>query len=295
MRDEFPLYQVDVFSKGPFAGNPAAVCILHQPMSNEWMQAVAAEMNLSETAFVMVGEGSTKLRWFTPVVEVPLCGHATIAAAHVLWKTERLSGAKIVFNTVSGQLTARRQGEIIDLDLPASWGKTLDDPAQVPEQVLALVGEASVLHAEEHGQGSTYLLGLESAEAVTQLQPRLTGLRHQGAPGVIVTAMANKEEEHQIVSRYFHPGIGIDEDPVTGYAHSCIGTFWSRRTGQTRFKCYQASARGGHVQVRVTSDTVNIRGRVYMVFAGTFFDKGGPPPGQDDAAGQAPEAAQADG
>ena len=252
--------QVDAFTDTIFTGNPAAVCVLPKPRDDVWMQRLAGEMNLSETAFLeRRADGAFDLRWFTPMVEVDLCGHATLAAAHVLWERGVLApGAEVQFHTRSGVLAARQSDGWIELDFPA----VEDRPAQPPAGLLDALGvEPRYLGRNRFG----YLAELESEAAVRRLRPDLQRLRAIEARGVIVTAGA-AAPGYDFVSRFFAPAVGIDEDPVTGSAHCCLGPYWGRRLGRDSFTARQVSARGGVVRVRVAGSRVKLRGQAVTVF-----------------------------
>lgn len=255
------IFQVDAFADGPFTGNPAAVCILEQPRNDAWMQAVAAEMNLSETAFLQPADDGWSLRWFTPAVEVDLCGHATLASAHVLFETGRLTAdLSARFRTRSGLLTARRDGDAIVLDFPTQPASACDVPA----------GLAAALGAEPRWtgrNGADVLVELQSAAAVRAVQPDMGALRTVDARGVIVTAPAD-DARFDFISRFFAPRVGVDEDPVTGSAHTALGPFWAERLGRSELTGYQASARGGIVGIRVHGDRIDLRGRALTVLHG---------------------------
>ncbi len=257
----FRIFQVDAFTDRTFAGNPAAVCILTDPRDEAWMQNIAQEMNLSETAFLSRQENEFALRWFTPTVEVSLCGHATLASAHVLWETGLLATREQArFHTRSGLLTAERRGEWIELNFPA----TPDQPTTAPAQLL----EALAVTAKYVGKSRfDYLLEVETEEAVRNLKPDFTLLRAIGVRGVMVTSRA-MSSGYDFVSRFFAPGSGIDEDPVTGSAHCCLGPFWSRRLGKNDLVGYQASRRGGTVRVRVDGDRVYLSGQAVTILRG---------------------------
>jgi len=244
----------------PFRGNPAAVCLLHQEAPESWMQAVAAEMNLSETAFVQRrADGDFSIRWFTPTVEMPLCGHATLASAHVLWEEELASREQpITFHGQSGLLTARREGEWICLDFPALPVEQCAAPAGLSE---ALGCRPLSTHRNQSG---TYLVEVDSERTVRELQPDTAQLRREGAGVCIVTARS-EADSYDFVSRFFGPGIGIDEDPVTGAAHCSLGPYWADRLGQTELIGHQLSRRGGIVRVRVQDDRVDLLGRALTV------------------------------
>lgn len=266
------MHIVDAFTDRPFAGNPAAVCLLVDTPSDEWMQAVAAEMNLSETAFVGVPDdrGRRSLRWFTPVVEIDLCGHATLASAHVLWESGLVEhGDEISFDTRSGVLTARRAdtsdedgGVRLHLDFPKRPPVEVDRPAGLA-QALGIY-PSYVGRAEE-----ILLVELRSAQEVRALRPDLEALRRVEAHGIIVTAPGGGEG-CDFVSRYFSPQVGIDEDPVTGSAHCVLGPFWGQRLSKTEMCGQQASARGGEVWVTVLDDRVVLGGQAVTVLSGTL-------------------------
>lgn len=259
------LYQVDAFTAVPFRGNPAGVCLLDRPADPGWMQRLAAEMNLSETAFVTRrGDGTFDLRWFTPVAEVKLCGHATLASAHVLWETGRLPAADPArFHTLSGQLVARRGGEAIVLDFPAAPTHPLGD-GEVPPGLAAALGAEPVAVARG---GDDLLVELVSEAAVRAVAPDLRALAAiAGVRGVCVTAAGEPGAAHDFVSRFFAPRFGVDEDPVTGSAHCALGPYWAPRVGRDRLTGYQASARGGTVGVELAGDRVLLTGRAVTVF-----------------------------
>jgi PhzF family phenazine biosynthesis protein len=255
------IVQVDAFTDKAFAGNPAAVCILPQAAAESWMQDVAREMNLSETAFLVPNETGYHLRWFTPAVEVKLCGHATLASAHVLWQDGHLPADKQArFSTLSGTLTADRHGDWIELDFPA----TREEPAEGPPGLLEGLGIKAVYVGRNKFD---YIVQAESEEIVQGMQPDHSLLRKLAVRGVMVTARASGRE-FDFVSRFFAPGSGIDEDPVTGSAHCCLGPFWQQRLGKPEFMAFQASSRGGIVRVRVAADRVKLGGQAVTVLRG---------------------------
>jgi PhzF family phenazine biosynthesis protein len=258
---EISCYQVDAFTDRPYAGNPAAVCLLDRDASSEWMQAVAAEMNLSETAFVRRGPDGYSLRWFTPNIEVDLCGHATLAAAHTLWETGNAQRAEpIVFQTRSGALTCSRHADLIELDFPA----TPAEPAEAPPELLEALGVNATFVGKS--KFDKFVL-IDSESTLRALSPDFTRLRKIPMRGVIVTS-PSVDPRFDFVSRYFAPGAGIDEDPVTGSAHCCLGPLWSKRLGKNEMTAFQASRRGGIVRVRVGGDRVFLGGRAVTIFAG---------------------------
>ena len=252
------LFQIDAFTGEPFKGNPAAVCLLDRERDAEWMQNVAAEMNLAETAFLLPHDGAFALRWFTPTVEVDLCGHATLASAHALWQEKVLEG-DARFHTRSGLLTARRDGDWIELDFPA----TPESPATPPPELLRALGTDAVYVGKNKFD---YLVEVKSEDEVRRLQPDHVALRGLPVRGVIVTSRSSGD--YDFVSRFFAPGSGVDEDPVTGSAHCCLAPFWASRLGKNEFVAYQASPRGGIVRVRLDGDRVKLRGRAVTVFRG---------------------------
>jgi PhzF family phenazine biosynthesis protein len=258
-----PLFQVDAFTADAFAGNPAAVCLLPESKDDGWLQQVAREMNLSETAFLQRradGDGFD-LRWFTPSVEVDLCGHATLASAHALWETGELAAHEVArFHTRSGLLTATRRDAWIDLDFPAKP----ETPAEAPDGML------EALHVKPRHIGRNafdYLVEVEDEATVRNLQPDLARLRTIKARGVIVTSRS-ADPAYDFVSRFFAPGSGIDEDPVTGSAHCCLATFWQSRLAKHQFLARQLSARGGVLQVHIAGDRVRLGGQAVTVLRG---------------------------
>jgi predicted PhzF superfamily epimerase YddE/YHI9 len=258
-----PLYVVDAFASRPFTGNPAAVCLLEGPADDAWMQAVAAEMSLSETAFVRPLEESFELRWFTPTTEVELCGHATLASAHVLWETRSLQPEdRARFHTrFRGLLTVKRAGDAIEMDFPA------DPPApgSLPDGLVAAVG---VQPKESLQARAGYLLELADEDKVRGVEPDFRRLAEHET--VMITAAADGTE-FDFVSRCFAPQYGIDEDPVTGSAHCSLGPYWAERLRRDELTGYQASARGGSVGVRVAGDRVLLAGDAVSVVRGELL------------------------
>jgi PhzF family phenazine biosynthesis protein len=259
------LHQVDAFTSEPFKGNPAAVCILTEPKNEAWMQNVATEMNLSETAFAhRRGDGGYDLRWFTPTVEVELCGHATLATAHVLWETETLLPDEPArFHTKSGRLTAERRGDLIELDFPAI-------PPQETEAPAGLLGALGVVAVHVARPRFDYLVEVASEDEVYAVRPDFRRLRHLGVRGVIVTS-SSENPQFDFVSRFFAPGAGIDEDPVTGSAHCALAPYWSERLGKDEMTGYQASSRGGVVHVRIAGDRVRLAGHAVTILKGVLL------------------------
>ncbi|XYI00978.1 PhzF family phenazine biosynthesis protein [Sorangium sp. So ce1128] len=255
--------QVDAFTGKPYRGNPAAVCILPEARPAAWMQAVAREMNLSETAFLVGrGDGGHGLRWFTPAVEVALCGHATLASAHVLWETSLLApDEKARFSTQSGLLTAsRRDGGWIELDFPARRQERAEPPPGL-EQALRV----QPIYVGRHA--SDYLVLVGSEDEVRAASPDFGLLATVPARGVTITSRSSSRD-FDFVSRFFAPATGINEDPVTGSAHCCLTPFWAARLGKAEMLAYQASARGGVVRVRLRGDRVDLGGQAVTILEG---------------------------
>jgi predicted PhzF superfamily epimerase YddE/YHI9 len=258
-----PVVQVDAFTETPFAGNPAAVCVLPATRPDAWMQAVAREMSLPETAFLVAEGDGFRLRWFTPTVEVDLCGHATLASAHVLWETGVLpAAAPARFLTRSGLLTATRRGDWIAMDFPA-------EPATAVAPPPALLPSLGVDAAWVGRNRFDYLVEVATEALVRGLAPDLGRLASVETRGVIVTAPG--QAPHDLVSRFFAPRAGIPEDPVTGSAHCCLGPYWEARLGKADLLAYQASARGGTVRVRVAGPRVELGGRAVTVLRGELL------------------------
>jgi PhzF family phenazine biosynthesis protein len=256
-----PLIHVDAFTDTPFAGNPAGVCLLDRPREPGWMQALAAELNLPETAFVTAHADGFGLRWFTPTVEVDLCGHATLAAAHALWQERRLPpDAAARFHTRSGVLTAARRDDWIELDFPA-------EPAVAAEPPAALTAALGAAPKWTGRNRFDWLVELDSAATVRALAPDLVRLATVPTRGVIVTAPSD-DARCDFVSRFFAPRAGIPEDPVTGSAHCCLGPFWASRLGKAELAGHQASSRGGTVRVRLAGDRAVLAGLAVTVFRG---------------------------
>ena len=253
------LYQVDSFTNERFRGNPAAVCLLPEARDDAWMQSMAGEMNLSETAFLLAEDGSYNLRWFTPAVEVDLCGHATLASAHVLWEAEIVpADTEIAFTTRSGTLTAARRGEWIEMDFPAT-------PEETSEPNIDFARALGVPPTYIGKSKFDYLVEVASEHVVRDLQPDIVLLGHAAARGVIVTAQATSTG-FDFVSRFFAPQSGVDEDPVTGSAHCCLAPYWGRRLGKTELVGFQASDRGGTVRARLEGPRVVLGGQAVTVF-----------------------------
>jgi PhzF family phenazine biosynthesis protein len=259
------IVQVDAFTSKPFAGNPAAVCVLPAPPDEQWMRNVASEMNLSETAFLHPENGSYRLRWLTPAIEVDLCGHATLASPHVLWEDGHIKpDAEARFHTRSGLLTCVRKGDWIEMNFPAK----LAEPADAPPQLAGALGTGLTWVGRN---AFDYLVQVANEATVRSMNPNHHLLRQLGVRGVIVTAAAAQTGGYDFVSRFFAPGSGIDEDPVTGSAHSALAPFWGARLGKTEMTGFQASARGGVVKVRLLGDRVYMSGQAVTVMRGELL------------------------
>lgn len=261
--DMTTIYQIDAFTNVPFSGNPAAVCLLKEQRDSDWMQSVAAEMNLSETAFVRPLADGYELRWFTPATEVNLCGHATLATAHLLWETGMLAGdAEAMFHTRSGLLTARRCEEGIEMDFPADP----TNPLELDEPLDEIVGKPVIA---AHSAREDWLVVLDSEAEVLECKPDLARIATLPLRGLIVTARGTYPND--FVSRFFAPAAGINEDPVTGSAHCALASYWNRRLNKTRMNAWQASSRGGNLVVELKGDRVNITGQAVTVLKGELF------------------------
>lgn len=265
------IVQVDSFTSEPFRGNPAAVCVLGGPAEPEWMQNVAREMNLSETAFLHCESEAYRLRWFTPTTEVELCGHATLASAHVLWEDGHVAPTEVVrFDTLSGRLEARRVAEWIELDFPS---RPAGQPAAADE-AKALAEALGTTPVSTAHNLFDYIVELASEEAVRAVRPDFGRLARIARRGVIVTAAASQELAAagvDFVSRFFAPAYGVNEDPVTGSAHCTLGPFWELRLGRSNLTGFQASERGGHVRVQVRGDHVRLLGQAVTVLEGVLL------------------------
>jgi PhzF family phenazine biosynthesis protein len=267
------LFHIDAFTDRPFAGNPAAVCLIDGELDSSWAQHVAAEMNLSETAFVSPAAGELarsavngfNLRWFTPKAEVELCGHATLASAHVLWEAGRLAhDTASVFHTRSGALTCTRDSAgLISMDFPAR----IATPCEPPAGLIDALRASAVFVGNNR---MDYLIHVPSEKSLRALDPDFRALKSVKARGVIVTA-ASTSGEYDFVSRFFAPAVGVDEDPVTGSAHCCLAPYWAEHFGRHELIGYQASPRGGTVRVRVAGQRVILIGQAVTVMRGELF------------------------
>jgi PhzF family phenazine biosynthesis protein len=258
-----PLFHVDAFTDRPFAGNLAAVCILQSMKEDSWLQAVAREMNLSETAFLVKQPDHFDLRWFTPSVKVDLCGHATLAAAHIIWQQGHAAGDEIRFSTRSGMLKAMRHGDDIVLDFPSM-------PEEAAPAPTGLVDALGVSPRYIGKNRFDYLVEVDSEDVLRRMAPDFKRLANVPVRGIIVTSRSTGIR-FDFVSRFFAPASGIDEDPVTGSAHCCLGDFWRKRLGKSELVAFQASARGGVVKVRVTKDRAFLGGQAVTVARGELL------------------------
>jgi len=260
------IYQVDSFTNKPFAGNPAGVCVLPEARDAQWMPDVAKEMNLSETAFLLKADDGYNLRWFTPAVEVELCGHATLASAHILWETGLLKpGEQARFHTLSGLLTANRRGDWYEMDFPAKS----ETPVEIAASLVEALG-AGIAVKNITANQFDFLVEVASESIVREMQPDFTRLSKIPVRGVIVTSRADAGD-YDFVSRFFAPAVGVNEDPVTGSAHCFLSPYWSERLGRNELVGYQASARGGVVKVRLDGDRVHLGGQAVTVLRGELL------------------------
>lgn len=259
-----PIYQVDAFSDQPFYGNPAAVCLLQTATGDSWLQSVAGEVNLSETAFVQPHDDGFELRWFTPSTEVNLCGHATLAAAHILWENGYLANNKQArFHTRSGLLSAQIDNNNIALDFPAT-------PAEAVTPPMGLLAALGLTTGDVFSNKVDYLVQLDDEALIHKLEPDFAALATIETRGVIVTALSS-DHAYDFVSRFFAPAAGINEDPVTGSAHCTLAPFWAERLNKKSLRAYQASHRGGEVGMRLQGDRVYLSGKAITIMEGVLY------------------------
>ncbi|XZE32145.1 PhzF family phenazine biosynthesis protein [Pirellulaceae bacterium SH501] len=261
------LYVVDAFTDRPFQGNPAAVCLLDAAASTSWMLQVSREMNLAETAFIVPHGNEFELRWFTPTTEVDLCGHATLASAFVLWHKNHISlESEARFLTRSGLLTCKRNGDLISMNFPATPVLESNEiEPLVRESIERALGCKAVFIGTN---GMDFLIEVENQDELLHLRPDLHALSQIQTRGFIVTCRCTEDERWQdadFLSRFFAPGVGVPEDPVTGSAHCTLGPYWSSRIGRDRLLGYQASARGGSVEVRCLGERVALLGQAVLM------------------------------
>jgi len=252
------IYQVDAFTIKPFTGNPAGVCILQSGADPQWMGNIAREMNLSETAFLYPIQDGYNLRWFTPATEVDLCGHATLASAHILWETGHLQPYEHArFHTLSGLLSANKRGEWIEMDFPAEP----EEPASAPEDLLSAL-DVKPLYVGRNRVD--FIVEVDSVETLLQIKPDFSLLSTIPMRGVIVTSKS-LSQDYDFASRFFAPAVGVNEDPVTGSAHCCLGPYWATLLGKDSLVARQHSARGGEIRVRPAGERVFIAGQAVTV------------------------------
>lgn len=267
------IYQVDAFTDRPFKGNPAAVCILTEEKDDGWMQNVAGEMNLSETAFLLPQKnGYYNLRWFTPTDEVDLCGHATLSSAHILWERGYIKKDQIAkFETKSGFLSAELKNNWIELNFPAEPANQ-EQLSDLPAELLNSLGITNPRYVGKNRLD--YLIEVQSANKLKSLKPDFASLgSFLSFRGVIVTCCSDSSQ-YDFLSRYFAPGVGIDEDPVTGSAHCCLGPYWKEKLNKSELIGYQASKRGGIVKVTLKDDRVYLKGQAVTVLTGELLSDG---------------------
>ena len=254
-----PIFQIDAFTTRRFAGNPAAVMPMDRFLDDVTLQAIAAENNLAETAFLVPEGGDYRLRWFTPTVEVPLCGHATLASAAAVMERLEPGRDQVIFHTASGPLTVNRTNGGYVMDFPARPS----EPVATPPGLAQALG---VVPVEVLSDTFNYIALLENAQLVRELAPDIAAIARMDRSGVVVTAPG--DETYDFVSRYFAPAKGIPEDPVTGGAHCALAPYWSKRLGKTAFRAYQASRRGGEITCRLAGDRVELEGSCVFYLEG---------------------------
>ena len=253
------LYQVDAFTEDPFRGNPAAVVLLKAPEPEDWMQAFAAEMNLSETAYLLPEGEGWGLRWFTPATEVDLCGHATLASGKVLFEIyPEMRMEPVIFYTRSGELSARWVDDLIELNFPAMLFEPITVIASLPE-ILGFRPIGAVR------SGNYYLFEALDESLIRNAQPDINALKTLPMPEVIITAKS-EDPEIDFVSRFFAPQLGVDEDPVTGSAHCLLAPYWAKKLGKTEMFAHQRSERGGYLNLRLDGERVFITGAAKIIF-----------------------------
>jgi PhzF family phenazine biosynthesis protein len=254
-----PIFQIDAFTTRRFAGNPAAVIVLAAFLDDAVLQAIAAENNLAETAFLVPDGDDYRLRWFTPTIEVPLCGHATLASAAVVMERLEPGRGRVVFHSASGPLTVTRKQDAYVMDFPARPFERVSAPPALADALGAVPLEVCT-------SGSNYMVLLASARAVRELVPDIAALARLDRSGVVVTAAG--DGDYDFISRYFAPAKGIPEDPVTGGAHCGLAPYWAERLGKTAFRAFQASPRGGEIACRLVGDRVELEGSCVFYLEG---------------------------
>ena len=258
---ELPIYILDAFTDRQFGGNPAAVCILDQELDEVTMQSIAAQNNLAETAFLLGSGAEYTIRWFTPLVEVDLCGHASLASAWVIFKTLDPGSDKLCFHSRSGELHIHQDGDFLSLDFPSDHVKE----APAPEMLIESLGSDPL---RVYKGRSDYLLEFENESEIRKLAPDFQALKQVNARGIIVTAPG---EDVDFVSRFFAPSVGINEDPVTGSAHTSLTPFWSKKLNKTKLEAIQLSPRSGRISCTYLGERVLLKGQVQLYSRGTIF------------------------
>lgn len=258
-----PFYQADAFTNQPFKGNPAAICFLNESLPDETLQAIAAENFLPETAFVLPLKQGYSLRWFSPEVEIPLCGHATLATAHVMWSEGMVSESEALhFHTLSGELIVTKESEWLHLNFPGFKEDIFETNTLLEESIGLKIKNLCRMH-------QFLLLEVDNPKDIPSIQPKMEILKN--FPPLVVTAKATEDSPYDFISRMFGPSIGIPEDPVTGSAHCCLGPYWSARLGKTKMLGYQASPRGGEVMVQIMGERVQLSGKAVTVIKGELM------------------------
>lgn len=258
-----PFYQADAFTDQAFKGNPAAICFLKEPLPDETLQAIAAENFLPETAFVLPLKKGYSLRWFSPEVEIPLCGHATLATAHVMWSEDMApENEALHFHTLIGELMVTKESEWLHLNFPGFKEQAIDVNPLLEDSIGLKVKHLCRMH-------HFILIEVDNANDIPALQVKMEILKNFDP--VIVTAQAPPDSPYDFISRMFGPSIGIPEDPVTGSAHCCLGPYWASRLGKTTMLAYQASPRGGEVKVQIIGDRIQLSGKAVTVIKGSLM------------------------
>lgn len=258
------VYHVNSFTDKFFKGNPAGVCILEEATDTQRMQNIAMEMNLSETAFFYKEGNGFNLRWFTPESEVDLCGHATLASAHILWETGICKEENIEFYTQSGTLYAKRENKYIVLDFPKEEDSQVDTPREIKDSL-----NVPIIYTGKNRMD--FIVEVENGDIVSSLEPDFAIMKKLDARGIIVTGQST-DSKNDFISRFFAPREGISEDPVTGSAYCCLAPYWERKLGKSTLSAYQASKRGGNVKMTVNNNRVYISGKAITVFCAEFTD-----------------------
>ncbi|WP_239614591.1 PhzF family phenazine biosynthesis protein [Cohnella mopanensis] len=261
------LFIVDAFTDEPFRGNPAAVCLLDSAKSDVWMQNVAAEMNLSETAFLIRRDNDYSLRWFTPSAEVDLCGHATLASAHVLWEEGLSLDSELSFMTKSGLLTATKGEDGINLLFPLE----IEQECEVPEKLVEALGIPCTYVGRNRFD---YLVEVDNEELVRRLKPNYHLLQSIETRGILVTSKSDRPGI-DFVSRCFFPAIGVNEDPVTGSAHCCLGPYWQAKLNKSEMVAQQLSTRQGTLKLKIVEDRIIMTGQAVTTLKGRLIGERG--------------------